>query len=163
MTDKPDRWGDATCIHPALRRKVEAVQSDMSDYGYTLFVTDGYRTLAEQARLYAQGRTLPGPKVTSIKRGMHNLGLAADVAFIDARGRVTWEPVNTGRVSAWALYGHMARVHGLIWGGDWKWQDLPHVQLIGVASQGRALALLGEGLTLPELWRVLEGEGRIPT
>jgi peptidoglycan LD-endopeptidase CwlK len=42
------------------------------------------RTFAEQAALYAQGRTKPGPVVTDAAEGLsfHNYGLAIDVVFL---------------------------------------------------------------------------------
>ena len=40
----------------------------------------GFRSIPEQARLYAQGRTVPGPIVTKAPPGLsfHNYGLATD-------------------------------------------------------------------------------------
>ena len=56
------------------------------------FITDGFRTVEEQNRLYAQGRTLPGKKVTNAKGGEsdHNTGNAIDIAFKNSTGQVSY-------------------------------------------------------------------------
>ena len=48
----------------------------------------GTRTYDEQAELYAQGRTKPGPKVTNSPPGYswHNFGVAWDFVVFDATG-----------------------------------------------------------------------------
>lgn len=159
-----DKDTDTDKINPVLVRKVLAVVSDLADHGYTALVTDGYRTKEQQAALFRQGRSTPGPIVTSLRIGMHCSGLAADLAFVLPSGRISWSPPTIGGKPAYALYGHLARVHGLVWGGDWKGRNLdePHVQLCSVADQGRVLALLGAGVPLPSLWEILTREGRIP-
>jgi peptidoglycan L-alanyl-D-glutamate endopeptidase CwlK len=51
--------------------------------GLHAYLFEGYRGEARQAALYAQGRTLPGSKVTWVKAGFsfHNYGLAGDIVF----------------------------------------------------------------------------------
>lgn len=50
-------------------------------YGYTLRITDGFRSLANQSAMYYQGRTVNGHIVTEARPGhsLHNYGYAVDV------------------------------------------------------------------------------------
>ena len=89
-------------------------------------VTDGARTAAQQAALYAQGRTAPGLIVTAADgtagtKSKHQSGTAADCCFLVA-GVPTWD-------GPWEEYGTAAEDEGLVWGGRWKKPDRPHVEL----------------------------------
>lgn len=131
-------------VHPDLRRKVEQIVAAFAALGYDLRVTDGVRTVAEQQALFAQGRTTPGPDVSPArplgrtvtnadgvtKKSNHQphddgVGHAVDCTFwID--GSPSWAPD-----LPWTLYGAMAQLLGLKWGGNWQSQkgDLPHIEL----------------------------------
>lgn len=93
-------------------------------------VTEGYRSAAEQERLYAQGRTAPGPIVT-YKRGgesKHNLvpARALDVAFLLAGGQVSWSAELLRRFAQLMKAASPA----VRWGGDWPgWKDRPHFEV----------------------------------
>ncbi len=86
-----------------------------------------YRSAARQEWLYAQGRTRPGPIVT-YKRGatgLHPVGLACDLVWLDAHGSPHWD----GPDALWQTLGHCVRAQGLAWGGDFPTlKDLPHIQ-----------------------------------
>ncbi len=85
----------------------------------------GTRTYEEQAALYAKGRTAPGPKVTNAQPGhsWHNFGVAWDFVVFDAAGQPLWESPLMDRC------GEIGEALGLEWGGRWKFQDTPHLQL----------------------------------
>lgn len=123
-------------VHPALRTRALAIIAAAAAEGYTLRVSQGLRTFAEQDALYAQGRTVKGKRVTNAKGGqsMHNYGLAVDYAFV-VDGKVSWDPALYGRLGGWC-----AKVGGLEWGGSWRFKDLPHVQLAGLASTASLLS-----------------------
>ncbi len=94
--------------------------------GYPVVLTDGSRTMAEQAELYAQGRTTAGKIVTNANAGEspHNFGLSIDFAFGDSLGRPTWP--NDG---PWAKVGQIGKDLGLVWGGDFRsFKDQPHLE-----------------------------------
>lgn len=84
-----------------------------------------FRSIAEQDALYAQGRTVPGDRVTNARGGQswHNYGLAADVAFSTPNGQPSWPEDGN-----WTRYGQIAEDHGLTWGGHWRNPDRPHVE-----------------------------------
>ena len=91
----------------------------------SLVGTSGYRSPAEQATLYAQGRTRPGKVVTNARacQSPHNWGCAVDFAF--RRGAsITWD-------GDWHAFGAVVRgVPDLRWGGDFSgFLDRPHVEL----------------------------------
>ena len=125
---------DLNHLYPRFREKVAAVLTDLKKYadkhmpGYTWIVVEGYRTAEYQRSLYAKGRTKPGSIVTNRdgvkKRSNHQSSLAVDIAPVSG-GKVVW---GVG-VEHWAYLGHVARSHGLKWGGDWKkFVDKPHVE-----------------------------------
>lgn len=91
--------------------------------GVTLRITQGFRSIAEQNALYAQGRTTPGQIVTNAKGGQsyHNYGLAFDVVMMN-NGKAVWDriPANIGALGA---------TYGFEWGGNWRtFKDYPHFQ-----------------------------------
>ena len=93
-------------------------------------VTQAVRTAEQQAVLFAQGRTTPGPIVTNcdgvVKKSRHQpaadgYGHAVDCAFIGP----------TPFVGPWKLYGEMGKALGLVWGGDFNTIiDKPHLEMV---------------------------------
>lgn len=102
----------------------------MAEAGHPMKIVQGLRTQAQQAALYAQGRSTSGPIVTQCD-GVHTrsnhqaqadgLGHAVDCAFEG--------PVPFAESHPWALYGSKVRGAGLSWGGDWAHPDRPHAEL----------------------------------
>lgn len=89
-------------------------------------IISGRRSWPEQARLYAQGRTEPGPRVTNARAGQsfHNYGLGWDIALFDADGRYM-----TGRLAREReAYREAAAVrrNDVTWGGLFTNSDPPH-------------------------------------
>ena len=119
-------------VHPTLVGRVVKLLAAMEGLGHPMCVTDGVRTAAEQAALYAKGRTAPGRIVTNAD-GVHTLsnhqpkadgyGHAVDCCFL-LNGRPSWAASHP-----WQTYGAQAQALGLEWGGTWHFVDLPHVQL----------------------------------
>jgi len=110
-------------LDPEFRKKLTVFEDRLRKAGIHVKMVSGFRSIEEQNRLYALGRTKPGRIVTKARGGYswHNYGLAADYAFI-TNGKLTWE-------GPWDTLGRVARECGLEWGGDWKrFTDRPHVQ-----------------------------------
>lgn len=124
-------------LHPVMQPLVHALISQAADAGIDLLVTCTYRSDAEQAELYAQGRTAPGKIVTNARPGqsMHNRTLkglpasqAVDVVPVCA-GKCMWD----SKAPAWETIGEIAERLGLEWAGRWKrMREYPHFQLRGV-------------------------------
>ena len=91
----------------------------------------GNRTWAEQDALYAQGRTLPGNRVTNARGGYsnHNFGIAGDCGvFMGGSYLDESNPRLAARVHK-ACSLHAGRC-GLEWGGGWNSiKDLPHYEV----------------------------------
>ncbi len=120
-------------VHPKLKRAVARILATMAEAGFPMLVTDGMRTTEEQQALYAKGRTKPGKKVTNADgvrvKSNHQLhadgcGHAVDCTFMDEHGKPRWVESDP-----WAMYGAVAKSQGLMWGGDWKTPDRPHIEL----------------------------------
>lgn len=92
-----------------------------------LLIVQSFRSAADQARLYAQGRTTPGKIVTHAKPGSsyHEWGLAFDVAIADAKGQPSWP----NDVALWTQIGRLGEELGLTWGGRFPDPDYGHFEL----------------------------------
>jgi peptidoglycan L-alanyl-D-glutamate endopeptidase CwlK len=104
--------------------------------GMNFKVTSGTRTMAEQAALYAQGRTAAGAVVTKARPGYswHNFGVAYDLTLFSGKNPI-WESPKYLRA------GEVGKDLGLEWGGEWRtFKDTPHFQRpMGVTlAQARA-------------------------
>jgi peptidoglycan L-alanyl-D-glutamate endopeptidase CwlK len=130
-------------LHPKLREEARKIYADickvltgraMCRFTYTL------RTMSEQNALYAQGRTVKGPKVTNAKAGQsyHNYGLAIDIALcIDTDGNGTFDKgswdtkgdYDGDKIAEWAECVKVFKAYGWEWGGNWSsFKDDPHFQ-----------------------------------
>jgi peptidoglycan LD-endopeptidase CwlK len=116
----------------------------MGRLGHPMVVTDGLRSLAQQQYLYSKGRTRVGENPRPEKplgdtvtdadgtrvKSNHQMKAdgyshAADLTF-SVNGVPQWN----ARDPWWDLYGHVAEMLGLEWGGRWTTRkDRPHVQL----------------------------------
>jgi len=96
------------------------------------FVSEGYRSAAEQDELYTHGRSAPGPIVT-YKRGgesnhNHYPSCALDAAILLPNGEASWSPALLAKFARLVKAADV-RVR---WGGDWpKFKDYPHFEVVG--------------------------------
>lgn len=115
----------------SLRPELEALAREhiftLRQTGADARIVQGTRTLREQARLYARGRTAPGPVVTNAPPGTsaHNYGAAYDIGFF-ANGRyLDASPFYT-------TIGPQAAPDGVVWGNNvpgFPPGDVGHYQL----------------------------------
>lgn len=101
----------------------------------------GHRTWDEQNRLYAQGRTLPGQKVTNAKGGQsnHNFGIAGDLGVFRKGDYLDDNEAKADKSFTDRIYRHLAKKaasFGMEAGYNWKTQDQPHFEI----STGLTLA-----------------------
>lgn len=121
-------------VHPALVLLVRTWQVQCK---FDVKVGSGVRTDVEQAELYAQGRTTPGPIVTNAPNTVmsaHGLrwvngramGCAIDVFPVDGQG-ARWDNSDAyEEMWMWA-----SRRHDVEWGGRWeKFHDAAHWQIL---------------------------------
>lgn len=111
-------------LEPNLRRKVQRILEEAKAHGVELKVFETYRSQTRQEALYKQG-------VTELRKvSVHHYGLACDLVRI-VNGELNWD-------ADYTLLGHLARAHGLVWGGDWPHlKDTPHVQWCKVRDQAK--------------------------
>lgn len=101
-------------LRPEVRPMVDTFLAGCAVAGLDILVTCTLRTEAEQAALYAQGRTAVGHIVTNAKPGQsaHNYGLALDVVPI-VNGKPDWD----GGHPVWQQVGALGQAAGLQWLG----------------------------------------------
>lgn len=130
MTFNPDPHGKLAGVHPAL---VACVQAAAKTCAQPFLVVQGVRTASEQAALYAQGRTAPGPIVTWVTVSNHQtkadgFGHAVDLAALDPTkpGGIDWESTKAYDTIKAAMF---AAAPGaglqLRWGADWNMNGVP--------------------------------------
>ena len=120
--------------HPDMQRVVNrALELSMVD----ITVVCGHRSQGEQAALYAQGRTEPGPIVTYVdgveRLSMHNYSpsRAVDLApYVAGRGIVWDEAVYWDQIERAMKRAADELDIAVEWGGDWnRFVDKPHWQM----------------------------------
>jgi len=86
------------------------------------------RTSAQQATLYAQGRTSSGPQVTGTLQSKHLTGRALDLAFTLDGKRLdpSSVPLTYWNTLATLMKSALPSVR---WGGDWRSRDYGHFEL----------------------------------
>jgi peptidoglycan L-alanyl-D-glutamate endopeptidase CwlK len=112
-----------------LNPKVAALCSEFINsckkHNIDIIITSTYRDKESQDVLYAQGRTLPGKKVTNAKGGQsfHNYHVAFDFVPI-VGGKAQWNDV-----ALFTKCGEIAESLGLEWAGRWvKFKEMAHCQ-----------------------------------
>jgi len=119
-------------LYPPTRRKVDALIAECFMHGIRVRAICTYRSNAEQAALFAKGRTAPGKIVTKARPGssFHNCRRAVDFVILTSTGAVDWVWMESAACRPlWAEFGRVAKLCGLTWGGDWvNIVDRPHVE-----------------------------------
>lgn len=123
-------------IHPDLVKVMnEAIRNSPIDF----IITDGIRSTEEQRKLYNQGRTTPGKIVTNAD-GVNNksnhqvktdgYGYAVDL-YPFYNGSAQLNDAKSLKVIADHIKS-VAKELGVNvqWGGDWKFKDYPHFELV---------------------------------
>ena len=110
-------------LRPDVRANAELLLAECEKQGLRVLVTQTLRDDEYQAKLYAQGRTLPGQIVTNSKvTTFHGAGLAFDIC----------QAIKGHEYSDLAFFANvaiLAKHMGFTWGGDWKsFPDRPHFQ-----------------------------------
>lgn len=126
---------DIEDLHPDLQQPCRDLLAKCDSEGINAKVIFTYRTPEEQDDLYAQGRTIPGRKVTNIKGAASKhcftidgnpAAKAFDIAVFDERGGY----IEDGNDKRYWTVGKIGEALGLTWGGRWKSpHDPSHFQL----------------------------------
>jgi len=124
------RLDDLTQLHPVVRDRVRAVQDQLEAENIPMKLFEAFRSPQRQAKLYAQGRTAPGPKVTNAKawESYHQYGLAADFVRFE-NNSWNWKTDTPRQRADWDRFHEIAGENGL---EPLSWER-PHVQIVGVS------------------------------
>ena len=124
-------------------------------------IATGFRTDVQQDHDYAEGRTLPGPRVTNAtdKHSNHCYGLAADIVPYITPSDPTKLNWNAGSPQFKRMVA-IFKDHGLEWGGDWEGNlaDYDHFQMGGLHSSPSSVMVAdyvsfqAGKLTMAEIW-----------
>lgn len=122
-------------VHPKL---IEFAERLIKISPYDFCITQGVRTVEQQQKLYAQGRTTPGKIVTNCDGIKHKsnhqvkndgLGYAFDIAIL-IDNKINWDKkyyIEIGKVAE-----ELMKEYRVEWGGNWKsFKDYPHWELRG--------------------------------
>ena len=119
---------------PLFREFLCLAKATAATFGCDYCLISGYRSWEEQAALYAQGRTAPGPRVTHAGPGysFHNFKVAADAGVFSGKmyldGGNAWQQAKASQVHA--ACAHHAEACGLLCGATWSsLPDEPHYQV----------------------------------
>ena len=124
------------------QKKLETAHQDLQALFQTVIkfwdctIIYGHRTVEEQQKLYAQGRTKPGKIVTYV----YGVNRKSDHNYMPSRAvdvmpyPIDWDDRERTREFGWFVLGvaRMLKEYGAIendikWGGTWKnFVDLPH-------------------------------------
>ena len=118
---------DTSKLHPYLNYLMKKGIKKCNAKGIYLIITEGFRTVAYQNKLYAKGRTAPGSIVTNAKgtdyASQHQWGIAFDIA-INGTSKELYNADLMRKASK------CFKEVGLSWGGDWTSPvDFPHFYL----------------------------------
>ncbi len=119
---------DISKCHPELQILAARLIENCRKKGLFIKLGECCRTVAEQNKLYALGRTEKGNIVTYAKgtdySSMHQWGVAFDIIRNDGKGAYNNSDGWFNKV------GQTGKELGLEWGGDWTTPvDMPHFQL----------------------------------
>lgn len=103
-------------LRPDLKHAVAELSKLAEQHGYTLVVSDGYRSIAEQAAAKKRKPNL----VATPGYSPHNYGCAIDVALYENGSD---KPTNITQLS-W-FHSYAKNTLGLDWGHDWSSKDEP--------------------------------------
>ena len=93
----------------------------MEHFGGHVHITEGLRSPARQAALFASGRTEPGPILTNTLQSRHLTGRAFDVDFVGLHP-------DQVHPEWWQFTGLVGEALGLRWGGRWAMLDYRHFE-----------------------------------
>ncbi|MDQ0201215.1 peptidoglycan-binding protein [Neobacillus ginsengisoli] len=122
--EKRPSSNDLNSLHPHVAMLAKRFLELTRTHNIDVRITTAFRSWDESDRLFAQGRTTPGPIVSNARGGdsYHNWGLAFDAALIE-NGQISND------IRKYFTMGHLGEQLGLKWGGTFKSiVDYPHFQ-----------------------------------
>lgn len=150
---------DPNLLYPPFRKKLEQLIINCQARGVSYWIISGLRTMAEQAALFAQGRTKEGKIVTNAKAGhsFHQYGVAADSCRDLNADRAGLQP--GWNLADYKVLAEEADKLGLEAAYYWKtFKEGPHVQLpcsrLGITTDQLLSAFNAGGMKA--VWHLLD-------
>ena len=126
----PQKWSQEkklASLDPVLAEKVATILVNLSQRGFQPTIFYGWRDTKTQERLLAAGSSTVSFSFHNATQDGQPNSYAADI--IDKR--YWWENgTEAERNAFWKALGEEAKKLDLIWGGDWRFKDWAHVQLL---------------------------------
>lgn len=142
MFDPRTETAIATLLPKAQAKAREFMRAATALKGNVCKLLSGTRTYAEQDKLFAQR-----PVVTRARGGFsnHNFGIAWDTGIFQNGHYLTG--ATRAEEAAYAALAKIIKAHvtGLEWGGDWKFVDQPHYQLVTGKTISQVRILFEQG------------------
>ena len=121
--DKPRTQGNLHEVHEDLQAVAQRAIELCKEAGLDFIVTDGNRTLAEQQRFVATGKS-------QTMKSRHLGGFALDFVAVFPDGRISWDWDDMTAIAQVFKTAAAELEIPVEWGGDWKhFKDSPHIQL----------------------------------
>lgn len=118
----------SSVFHDLQSRVLLIYQDIYEKYGLVMRTTCGLRSIEEQDKLYAKGRTAPGNIVTNAKGqdSWHSYGLAVDSCFVGSDPYLEKHPKGN---EIWQYFGKKCEDYQMIWGNTFlRLKDKPHCE-----------------------------------
>lgn len=122
---------DIEMLEEPVKLRAQLFLKECEQQGIDVLITSTYRDYESQQALYAQGRTVPGKKVTNAMPGYsyHNFRCAFDFVPL-VNGKCVWDDTDL-----FTKCGEIAESVGLEWAGRWSsFKELAHCQYTGGLS-----------------------------
>src|SRR5690625_3521444 len=141
-------------LHPRVRQSaIDAIEEAERGLPNNVSVrlTSVYRSPEEQDKLYAQGRTVKGAKITNARayQSFHQWRLALDFVLIIDNKVADWSTTkdrDKDGVPDWMEVVNAFKKRGWVWGGDFKsFKDYPHFEKVYGNSWQQLLSRLKAG------------------
>ena len=138
-------------VEAEMRPFVAMAKKVAARFGMEMKVISGHRSKEEQIKLYAQGRTAPGKKVTNTLVSRHNFGLAIDLGIFTTEGQ--YLDGNNGNLATriYKIVANTAEADGMniLAGLHWKsFPDPPHFEFKTPWTLAELKHRTDEGLSL---------------
>jgi peptidoglycan LD-endopeptidase CwlK len=114
-------------LSPEMYPLVKEWEKQMNEAGIDYLITCTKRTIEEQAKLYAQGRTTPGPKVTWTMHSKHLTGNAFDFVVM-VNGKPDWKMVQKESWNKAVAIGKSLGMDQVV-GNDGRVKEFAHLQI----------------------------------
>ena len=120
-------------VNPDFGNRVEPFLDEVQEQlpGYTVKAAEVFRSPEQQQAMADKG-------ASKAKIGLHNFGEALDMALLTPEGKYAFDKNNVKRRQRRhirKILRRTARKYDLVWGGNWKFRDVPHVSLYNTVKE----------------------------